>query len=105
MYRQQPARASRLPTKDQTREITVTSNREVELVSDFAQRMGVGPRSRLLETLIRLPGGDYGVLLMRKPTSFTALLVDALAPSGRGGVRFLRKRRDEWSGEGRRYRG
>ena len=84
---------------DMTREVTVSSNRQVGLVSDFARRMGIGPRSRLLETLVRLPGGGYGVLLMRRPTSFTALLVDALAPSGAGGVRFLRKLRDEWGDE------
>jgi hypothetical protein len=85
--------------QDKTREVTVSSNRQVGLVSDFARRMGIGPRSRLLETLVRLPGGGYAVLLMRRPTSFTALLVDALAPSGGGGVRFLRKHRDEWSHE------
>lgn len=83
-------------TQDVTREVTVSTNRQVGLVSDFARRMGVGPRSRLLETLVRLPGGDYGLLLMRRPTSFTALLVDALAPSGQGGVSFLRRMRNEW---------
>ncbi len=79
--------------------MTVSTNRQVGLVSDFARRMGVGPRSRLLETLIRLPGGSYGLLLMRRPTSFTALLVDALAPSGQGGVSFLRRMRNEWGSE------
>jgi len=86
-------------TDDVTREVTVSTNRQVGLVSDFARRMGVGPRSRLLETLVRLPGGNYGLLLMRRPTTFTALLVDALAPSGRGGVSFLRKLRSEWGNE------
>jgi hypothetical protein len=86
-------------TRDVTREVTVSTNRQVGLVSDFARRMGVGPRSRLLETLVRLPGGNYGLLLMRRPTSFTALLVDALAPSGQGGVSFLRKLRSEWGSE------
>jgi hypothetical protein len=85
--------------EDMTREVTVSTNRQVGLVSDFARRMGIGPRSRLLETLVRLPGGGFGVLLMRRPTSFTALLVDALVPSGAGGVRFLRKLRDEWGEE------
>lgn len=88
-------------THELTREVTVSSNREVGLVSDFARRMGVGPRSRLLETLVRLPGGDYGLLLMRRPTSFTALLIDALAPSGRGGVSSLRERRDVWGSQKR----
>ncbi|MDP9252816.1 MAG: hypothetical protein M3O80_07405 [Chloroflexota bacterium] len=83
-------------SQDVTREVTVSTNRQVGLVSDFARRMGVGPGSRLLETLVRLPGGNYGLLLMRRPTSFTALLVDALAPSGRGGVSFLRKMRNQW---------
>lgn len=85
--------------EDVTREVTVSTNRQVGLVSAFARRMGVRPRSRLLETLIRLPGGGYGLLLMRRPTSFTTLLVDALAPSGKGGVSFLRKMRDEWGSE------
>lgn len=85
--------------RDVTREVTVSTNRQVGLVSDFARRMGVRPRSRLLETLVRLPGGSYGLLLMRRPTSFTALLVDALAPSAKGGVGFLRKMRDEWGTE------
>lgn len=82
-----------------TREVTVSTNRQVGLVSDFARRMGVRPRSRLLETLVRLPGGDYGLLLMRRPASFTALLIDALAPSGKRGVGFLKKMRDEWGSE------
>lgn len=88
-------------TEDVTREVTVSTNRQVGLVSDFARRMGIGPRSRLLETLVRLPGGAYGLLLMRRPTSFTALLVDALAPSGKGGMTFLRKMRDEWGSKKR----
>jgi hypothetical protein len=88
-------------TKDVTREVTVSTNRQVGLVSDFARRMGIGPGDRLLETLVRLPGGNYGLLLMRRPTSFTALLVDALAPSGQGGVTFLRKLRAEWASEKR----
>ena len=86
-------------TDDATREVTVSTNRQVGLVSDFARRMGIGPRSRLLETLVRLPGGNYGLLLMRRATTFTALLVDALAPSGQGGVSFLRKLRSEWGGK------
>src|SRR5438034_9273473 len=85
--------------EDVTREVTVSTNRQVGLVSAFARRMGIRPRSRLLETLVRLPGGGYGLLLMRRPPSFTALLVDALAPSGKGGVGYLRKMRDEWSNE------
>ena len=79
----------------------MSTNRQVGLVSDFARRMGVGPQSRLLETLVRLPGGGYGVLLMRRPASFTALLVDALAPTGKGGIGFLRRIRDEWGQEKR----
>ncbi len=85
--------------EDVTREVTVSTNRQVGLVSAFARRMGIRPRSRLLETLVRLPGGDYGLFLMRRPTSFTTLLVNALAPSGKGGVGFLRRMRDEWGNE------
>jgi len=86
-------------TQDFTHEVTVSTNRQVGLVSDFARRMGVAPGGRLLETLVRLPGGNYGLLLIRRPTSFTALLVDALAPSRQGGVNFLRKLRAEWGSE------
>lgn len=82
--------------QDVTREVTVSTNRQVGLVSDFARRMGARPRTRLLETLVRLPGGSYAVLLMRRPKSYTGLLVDALAPSGSAGTAFLRRLRDEW---------
>ena len=79
-----------------TREVTVSTNRQVGLASDFARRMGARPKTRLLETLVRLPGGAYGVLLMRRPKSYASLLVDALAPSGAHGTRFLHKLRREW---------
>lgn len=81
---------------DMTREVTVSTNRQIGLPSEFARRMGVGPGSRLLETLIRLPGGSYAVLLMPRPASYSAMLADALAVSGKGGLAFLRELRNEW---------
>lgn len=85
--------------EDVTREVTVSTNRQVTFVSDFARRIGARPGTKLLQTLVRLPGGAYGVLLMRRPKSYTDLLVGALAPSGKGGTAFLRQLRDEWGTE------
>ena len=79
-----------------SREVTVSTNRQVGLASDFARRMGARPKTRLIQTLVRLPGGAYGVLIMRRPKSYAGLLTDALTPSGKQGGRFLRKLRDEW---------
>ena len=86
------------------REVTVSTNRQVGLVSDFARRMGARPRTKLLQTLVRLPDGNYGVLLMRKPRSYTDLFVRAVTPTGRGAAGFLRKLRDEWGSEAVRAR-
>ena len=89
-----------MPTEieEATREVTMSSNRQIGFASEFARRMGARPGTKLLETLVRLPGGDYGVLVMRRPKSYADLLVDALTPSGKRGVRFLRKLRGEWEG-------
>ncbi len=86
-------------TNDVTREVTVSTNRQVSFVSDFARRIGARPGTKLLQTLVRLPGGTYGVLLMRRPKSYTELLVGALAPGGEGATAFLRTLRDEWGSE------
>ena len=79
-----------------TREVKVSTNRQISFVSEFARRIGARPGTKLLQTLVRLPGGNYGVLIMRRPKSHTDLLLGALAPSGRGGAAFLRKLRGEW---------
>lgn len=79
-----------------SREVTVSTNRQVGLASDFARRMGARPKTRLIETLVRLPGGAYGVLLMRRPKSYAGLLTGVLAPGGAQSGRFLRQLRDEW---------
>lgn len=84
---------------DASREVTVSTNRQVSFVSDFARRIGARPGTKLIQTLVRLPGGSYGVLLMRRPKSHTDLLLGALGPSGSGGTAFLRKLRDEWGSE------
>lgn len=82
--------------KEVTREVKVSTNRQIGFVSEFARRIGARPGTKLLQTLVRLPGGNYGVLIMRRPKSHTDLLLAALGPSGRGGTSFLRKLRDEW---------
>lgn len=79
-----------------TREVKVSTNRQIGFVSEFARRIGARPGTKLLQTLVRLPGGNYGVLIMRRPKSHTDLLLGVLAPSGRGGTTFLRKLRGEW---------
>lgn len=79
-----------------SREVTVSANRQVGLASEFARAMGVKPKMKLIETLVRLPGG-YGVLLMRRPRSYSALLGAALAGSSPDGVdATLNALRDEW---------
>ena len=85
--------------EDATREVTMSTNRQIGFASEFARRVGARPGTRLLQTLIRLPGGSFAVLVMRRPKSYAALLVDALGPSGTGGTAFLRKLREEWGDE------
>jgi bifunctional DNA-binding transcriptional regulator/antitoxin component of YhaV-PrlF toxin-antitoxin module len=82
--------------KETTREVTMSTNRQIGFPSEFARHIGAKPGSKLLETLVRLPGGGYGVLVMRPPKSYASLLVAALAPSGKGGAKFLRGLRGEW---------
>ncbi len=84
--------------QEPTREVTMSTNRQIGFASEFARQIGAKPGSKLLQTLVRLPGGSYGVLIMRPPKSYAAFLIDALAPSGKGGVRFLKQLRGEWSG-------
>ena len=67
--------------KDVTREVTMSTNRQIGFASEFARRVGARPGTKLLQTLVRLPGGTFAVLVMRRPKSYTTLLVDALAPS------------------------
>lgn len=83
--------------QDATREVTMSTNRQIGFASEFARQMGAKPGTKLLQTLVRLPGGDYGVLVMRRPKSYAALLVAALAPSGKGSRKFLKRLRGEWS--------
>lgn len=74
----------------------MSANRQVGLASEFARAMGVKPKMKLIETLVRLPGG-YGVLLMRAPRSYSAMLGDALADASPDGVDATMKAlRDEW---------
>lgn len=80
------------------REVTMSTNRQIGFASEFARQIGAKPGTKLLEALVRLPGGGYGVLVMRRPTSYASLLVAALAPSGRGSRKFLKQLRGEWRG-------
>jgi len=82
-------------TKPETREVTVSSNRQVGLPADFARKLGVGPQGRVLETLLRMPGGTYAVLLMTPPKSYRKMLTAALAGHGDSSA-FLKELRDEW---------
>lgn len=84
--------------KETAREVTMSTNRQIGFASEFARQIGAKPGTKLLQTLVRLPGGGYGVLVMRPPKSYADLLVAALAPSGKGGTAFLRGLRREWGG-------
>lgn len=82
--------------KQPMREVTLSSNRQVGLVSEFARAMGVKPKAKIIETLVRLPGG-YGVLLMRAPRSYNAMLGEALAGAVPDGVdATIKELREEW---------
>lgn len=87
-----------IDVKGTTREVTMSTNRQIGFASEFARHIGARPGIKLLETLVRLPGGGYGVLVMRPPKSYAGLLVSALAPSGKGGTKFLKGLRREWRG-------
>jgi hypothetical protein len=78
------------------RQVTMSTNRQIGFASEFARQIGAKPGTKLIQTLVRLPGGGYGVLVMRPPKSYADLLVAALEPSGRGGRKFLKQLRDEW---------
>jgi hypothetical protein len=84
--------------QEATREVTMSTNRQIGFASDFARQLGAKPGTKLLETLVRLPGGTYAVLVMKPPKSYAAVLTAALAPSGRGGAKFLKQLRGEWGG-------
>lgn len=82
--------------KRPVREVTLSANRQVGLVSEFARAMRVKPKGKIIETLVRLPGG-YGVLLMRAPRSYNSMLGEALAGAAPDGVdATMRALRAEW---------
>jgi len=49
------------------RETTFSTDRQVGLASAFARALKLGPRDKLLQTLIRLPGGSSAVVLLARP--------------------------------------
>jgi len=77
------------------REVTVSSNRQVGLASDFARKLGVKAKGKLLEALIRMPDGDYAILLMRRPKSYAKALARALEGTTPA-KEFLAELRAEW---------
>lgn|GEM_PF-3280188 len=86
-----------IDVEERVREVTVSTNRQVGLASDFARAMRVKPKSKLLETLVRLPGAGYGVLLMRRPRSYSDMLRNALAASAPvDATAAVRGLREEW---------
>ena len=80
------------------RETTFSTNRQVGLASAFARALKLRPRDKLLQTLIRLPGGSYAVVLLARPKSYSAALRQALAGTTTpgGADRFVRRLRGEW---------
>lgn len=83
--------------KEGVRKVTLSKNRQVSLASEFARAMRVKPKGKLVETLIRLPDGNYGVLLMRPPRSYSTLLRKALEGSAPADASaWLRELREEW---------
>lgn len=93
------ARAQAAP--DTTREVKISSNRQVGLPADFARALGVRPRDRLIGTLVRLPGAGYAVLLMPKPRSHAKALMDSLAGTApQGAEAYVRGLRKEWEKRG-----
>jgi len=82
---------------DRVREVTVSTNRQVGLASDFARAMRVKPKGKLIETLVRIPGAGYGVLLLRRPRSYSEMLRSALAASAPlDAAAAVRELRAEW---------
>lgn len=83
--------------EERVREVTLSTNRQVGLASEFARAMRVIPKSKLIETLVRIPGGGFGVLLMRRPRSYSAMLRNALAGTApTDATAAVRALRDEW---------
>ncbi len=88
-------------TTDVVREVKLSSNRQVGLAADFARALGVRPPGKLMETLVRLPGVGYAVVLMPRTTSYAKGLAAALAGSAPGGAdKHVRKIRGEWKKRG-----
>jgi bifunctional DNA-binding transcriptional regulator/antitoxin component of YhaV-PrlF toxin-antitoxin module len=84
------------PTES-TREVKLSSNRQVGLPADFARALGVRPRDRLIGTLVRVPGVGYAVLLMPRPRSYAKALADSLAGiAPEGADAYVRELRSEW---------
>ena len=82
---------------DTTREVKLSSNRQVGLPADFARALGVRPRDRLIGTLVRLPGAGYAVLLMPRPPSYAKALAGSLAGiAPKGADAYVRDLRSEW---------
>jgi len=86
---------------DTTREVKLSSNRQVGLPAEFARELGVKPGGKLIATLARLPGFGSVVMLMPEPESHAEALRALLAGDApEGAEAYVRKLRREWRKRG-----
>lgn len=86
---------------DTTREVKLSTNRQVGLPAEFARELGVKPGGKLIQTLVRLPGFGTVVLLMPKPESHAKALEALIAGDApEGAEAYVRKLRREWRKRG-----
>jgi len=86
---------------DTTREVKLSSNRQVGLPAEFARELGVKPGGKLIATLARLPGFGSVVMLMPEPESHARALQALLAGDApEGAEAYVRKLRREWRKRG-----
>lgn len=86
---------------DTTREVKLSSNRQVGLPAEFARELGVKPGGKLIATLARLPGFGSVVMLMPEPESHAKALQALLAGDApEGAEAYVRKLRREWRKRG-----
>jgi bifunctional DNA-binding transcriptional regulator/antitoxin component of YhaV-PrlF toxin-antitoxin module len=86
---------------DSTREVKLSSNRQVGLPADYARELGIKPGAKLISTLAWLPGVGRIVVLMPKPVSYAKELAALLAGDApEGAEAYVRKLRREWRKRG-----
>jgi bifunctional DNA-binding transcriptional regulator/antitoxin component of YhaV-PrlF toxin-antitoxin module len=86
---------------DTTREVKLSSNRQVGLPAEFARKLEVKPGGTLIATLVHVPGIGSAVLLMPRPESYAKALSALLAGDApEGAEAYVRKLRREWRKRG-----